>query len=170
MLSLVVGRDGNINEAEGRVSITERDGGDVDVGCLLDGLVVSARISDDDQTGLLEGTGDVVGEGTWGETTSNSLGSSEVSELVGSTLTVGTGRDNTDISGVLNGGNDTGSHDDLFPDLSNVDDVNTISTLLPDIGLHMLIAVLGADVAGGSQQHLDVGLRGSKASGEVRHF
>lgn len=170
LLALVVGRDGHIDEAEGRIGIAEGDGGDVHVGSLLDGLVVSARVSDDDQAGLLEGLGDVIGEGTRSETSSNSLGTSEVGELVGSTLAIGTGRDDANISRVLNGGDDTGSKNNLLPDLADVDDVNTIGTALPDVVLHMLVAVLGADVAAGRQEHLDVGFGGLEGSGEVRHF
>ena len=40
------------------------------------------------------------------------------------TVTVGTSRDDTDIVGVLNSGNDTGGENELFPGLANVDDVN----------------------------------------------
>jgi hypothetical protein len=36
-------------------------------------------------------------------------------ELQNSTLTVGTSGDDTDIGGVVNGGDDTGGQDDLLP-------------------------------------------------------
>lgn len=59
MLGLVVGGDGNIDVVEGRVGITEGDNGDVDVGSLSDSLVINSGVGDDDQTGLLEGSGDL---------------------------------------------------------------------------------------------------------------
>ena len=36
-------------------------------------------------------------------------------ELEDSTLTIGTGGDNTDVGGVVNSGDDTGGEDDLLP-------------------------------------------------------
>ena len=36
-------------------------------------------------------------------------------ELEDGTLAIGTGGDDTDIGGVVNSGNDTGSEDDLLP-------------------------------------------------------
>lgn len=115
MATLVVGGDGNVDELGGGVGVAEGDDGDVDVGSLLDGLGVGARVGDDNQTGLLERTGDVVGEGTGGETTGDGLGAGVGGELEDGTLTVGTGRDDTDVRGVVDGGDDTGSQDDLLP-------------------------------------------------------
>jgi hypothetical protein len=89
--------------------------------------VVGQGVGDNDQTGLLEGTGDVVGEGTGGKATSNSLGTGVRSELQGSTLTVGAGRDDANVGRVLNGNNDTGSENNLLPGLADVDDVETYS-------------------------------------------
>jgi hypothetical protein len=113
--TLVVGGDGNVNVLGGRVSVGEGNDGDVDVGSLLDGLGVGAGVGDDDQTGLLERSGDVVGEGTGGEATSDGGGTSVGGELEDGTLTVGTGRDDTDIGGVVDGSDDTGSQNDLLP-------------------------------------------------------
>jgi hypothetical protein len=113
--TLVVGGDGNVDVLGGGVSVGEGNDGDVDVGSLLDGLGVGARVGDDDQTGLLEGAGDVVGEGTGGEATGDGSGTSVGRELEDGTLTVGTGRDNTDIGGVVDGGDDAGGQDNLLP-------------------------------------------------------
>ena len=54
---------------------------------------ISSWISDDDQTWFLERAGDVVGEVTWGETTSNGDSTGVGSELENGTLTVWTSRD-----------------------------------------------------------------------------
>lgn len=70
--------------------------GDVDVGSLLDGLGVGARVGDDDEAGLLERAGDVVGEVTGGEAAGNGDGAGVGGELEDGTLTVGTGRDDAD--------------------------------------------------------------------------
>ena len=72
--------------------------GDVDVGGLLDSLGVGAGVGDDDQAGLPERTGDVVGEVTRSETTSDGGGAGVGSELEDGTLSVGTGRDDTDCA------------------------------------------------------------------------
>ena len=98
MTALVVGGDGNVDVLGGGVRVAEGDDGDVDVGSLLDGLGVGARVGDDDQAGLLEGAGDVVGEVTGGETTGNGASTGVGGELQDGTLTVGTGRDDTDCA------------------------------------------------------------------------
>lgn len=113
--SLVVGGDGNVDVLGGRVGVAQGDDGDVDVGSLLDGLGVGAGVGDDDQAGLLEGTGDVVRERTGGEATSDGLRAGVGGELEDGTLSVGTGGDNTDIGGVVDGGDDAGSQNDLLP-------------------------------------------------------
>ena len=113
--ALVVGGDSNIDEVGGGVSVAESNDGDVDVASLLDGLGIGAGVGHDNEAGLLERAGDVVGEVTGGETTSNGGGTGVGGKLQDSTLTVGTGRDDTDIGGVVDGSNDTGSQNDLLP-------------------------------------------------------
>lgn len=113
--TLVVGWDGNIDVLSWGVSVAESDDWDVDVGGLLDGLGVSAWVGDNDQAWLAEGTGDVVGEVTRGETTGNGDGTGVVGELQDSALTVWTGRDNANVGWVVNSSDDTGSKDDLLP-------------------------------------------------------
>lgn len=120
MPCLVVGWDGNINELRWGVSVAKSNNWDVDVGSLLDGLGVGAGVSDDDEAGLLEGSGDVVGERTRGETTGNGLSTGVSSELEDGTLTIWTSRNSTDISGVVDGSDDSGSKDDLLPKLRAV--------------------------------------------------
>lgn len=115
MTTLVVGGDGNVDELGGGVGVAEGDDGDVDVGSLLDGLGIGAGVGDNNQTGLLERTGDVVGEGTGGEATGDGLGASVGGELEDGTLSVGTGGDDTDVSRVVDGGDDAGSQNDLLP-------------------------------------------------------
>lgn len=171
--TLVVGGDGNIDVLGGRVGVAERDDGDVDVGSLLDGLGVGAGVGGDDQAGLLERAGDVVGEVTGGEATGDGGGTSVGGELQDGTLTVGTGRDNANVGGVVNGDDDAGSEDDLLPviafalekpklgisrspkkrscsnapGLANVDDVDTVGAGLPEVRLHVHLEVLGTNVA-----------------------
>lgn len=115
MATLVVGGDGNVDEVGGGVSVAKGNDGDVDVAGLLDGLGVGARVGDDDQAGLLERAGDVVGEVTGGETTSNGGSTGVGGELQDSTLAVGTSGDDTDVGRVVDGGDDTGSEEDLLP-------------------------------------------------------
>jgi len=153
--AFVVGWDGNIDELSWGVGIAKSNNGDVDVGSLLDSLGISARIGDNDKAGFLERAGDVVGEVTRGETTSNWGSSSVCGELQDSALTVGTSRDNTDIGWVVDGCDNTGSKDNLLPvvkiselqplecycpqnnvpGLADVDDVDSIGAGLPEVWL-----------------------------------
>jgi hypothetical protein len=113
--TLVVGGDGNVDVLGGGVGVAEGNDGDVDVAGLLDSLGVGARVGDDNQAGLLERAGDVVGEATGGEASSDGGSAGVGGELEDGTLTVGTGRDDTDVGGVLDGDDDTGSEDNLLP-------------------------------------------------------
>lgn len=115
MTTLVVGGDGNVDVLGGGVGVAEGDDGDVDVGSLLDGLGIGTGVGDDDEAGLLERAGDVVGEGTGGEATGNGDGAGVGGELEDGTLTVGTGRDDANVSWVVDGGDDAGGEDNLLP-------------------------------------------------------
>ena len=46
----------------------------------------------------------------------------------------------------LGGGNDSGGNHELFPGLSDVHVMNTVLVALVDVALHLLGAVLGANV------------------------
>jgi hypothetical protein len=124
MTGLVVGGDGDIDKLQGSIGIAEGDNGDVDVGSFTDGLVVNTGVGDDDETGLLERAGDVVGEGTGGETACDGLSTDVGGEFEDGTVTVGTSGNDTDIVGVLDGSDDSGSKDELLPGLANVEDMD----------------------------------------------
>lgn len=125
MSGLVVGGDSDVNKLEVGVSVTEGNDGDVDVGSLPDGLVVDSGVGNDDHSGFLERLGDVVGEVTGGESTGNGLSTGETSHLEDSSVTVRSGRDDSNVVGVLDGGEDSGSEDELLPGLADVEDVDT---------------------------------------------
>lgn len=115
MTALIVGRDGNVDKLGRRVGIAESEDWDVDVTGLLDSLRVGAGVRDDDKAGLLERTGNVVGEVTGSKATSNGDSTGVSGELQDSALTVGTSRDNTDVRGVIDRGNDASSKNNLLP-------------------------------------------------------
>lgn len=98
MLRLVVGRDSNVDEFQAGVGIAKRNNGNVDVGRFADGLVVNARVGDNDQPRFFERAGDVVGEVTRGETTSNGLSASVGCEFEDGTVTVWASRDDADCT------------------------------------------------------------------------
>lgn len=162
--------DGNVDELEGRVRVGERDARDVDVRGLTNGLVVDTGVGDNDHTGLLEGTGDVVGEGAGGESASDGSSTGLGGELEDGTLTVLATRDDTDVGRVLDGSKDTGSEDDLLPGLADVEKVDTVRTTLVDVRSHLLVGVLGADVSLGGEEEGDVLLGGVESSRDLGHF
>ena len=124
VLGLVVGRDGNVDELEGRVGVAEGDDGDVDERRLSDRLVVHSGVGDDDHSGLLERSGDVVGEVSGGESAGDGLGAGGGRELEDSSVSVRSGRDDADIVGVVDRGEDSGGEHNLLPGLSDVDQVD----------------------------------------------
>lgn len=110
-----LGWDDNINVFSRRVGVAESNDGDVDVGSLLDGLRVGAWVGNDDEAGLLERAGDVVGEVTRSEATSDGRGASVGGKLEHSALAVWAGADGGNVGGVVNGYDDAGGEDDLLP-------------------------------------------------------
>lgn len=166
MASLVVGRNGNVDELGWRVGIAESEDWDVDVAGLLNGLSVGAGVGNDDEAGLFERTGDVVGEVTRGETTSDGDSSGVGGKLEDSALTVGTSRDDTDVGWVVDRGDDASCKNNLLPvttqsalsyllvmkpsrnhqhlpRLANVDHIDSVWTSFPQVRLHVNLQVLG---------------------------
>lgn len=181
---LVVGGDDDVDELERRIGVAEGNDGDVDVRRLADGLVVNTRVGDDDQPGLLERAGDVVGEATGGEATGDGLCTGVGSVFQHGAVAVRAGGDDTDIVRVLDGGNDPGCEDEFLPGLANVENVDTwrvkghartrfsqatrlhtVVSPLPDVRFHLLVAVLRAYVALRGQQELDLLIGGSEDGG-----
>lgn len=154
--TLVVGGDGDVNVLGGGVGVAEGNDGDVDVRGLLDGLGVGAGVRHDDEARLLERASDVVGEATGGEATSNGRGTGVGGKFEDSALAVGTGRDDANVGRVVDADNDAGGEDNLLPGLADVEDIDTIDTGLPQVGLHVHLQVLATQVRLGSQEHLNV--------------
>lgn len=124
VLGLVVCRDGNINEFEGSICVTESNDGYVDIGRLTDGLVIHTGVGNNDKTRLLKRTSDVVSERTGGETTSDCLSTGVSGEFQDGTVTVRTSRNDTDIIRIFDSSDDTSSEDKFLPSLANVKNVN----------------------------------------------
>mmetsp|Transcript_7537 Transcript_7537/g.10198 ORF Transcript_7537/g.10198 Transcript_7537/m.10198 type:complete len:310 (+) Transcript_7537:390-1319(+) len=162
VLTLVVGRDGNVNMLEGRVGVAESNSWDVDIGRLTDRLMIGTGIREKQQTRLLELVLDLIGEGTGGMATGNGLGTSVLGKLEHRSLSIGTCRLNNNILRVLDSDEDASSHHQLIPSLAKVNDVNAIGATLPHISLHLKVAILGAQVNLGRQHELDISLFLSK--------
>jgi hypothetical protein len=191
--TLVVGGDGDVDVLGGRVGVGQGDDGDVDVAGLLDGLGVGAGVGHDDEAGLLERAGDVVGEATGGEATSDGGGAGVGGELEDGALTVGTGGDDADVGWVVDGDDDAGGEDNLLPTrvlplaflsiaprleneastevnvpgLANVENIDTVGASLPEVRLHVHLQVLTTQVALSSQEHLNVLGGGVERGGQV---
>lgn len=115
MATLVVSGNSDIYEFGWRISVTESDHWDVDIGSFFDSLSVGARIGNDDETRFFEGARDVVGEVTRSESTSDGYGARVSGELENSPLTIWTCGDDTNVGWVVNGCDDASSEDDFFP-------------------------------------------------------
>lgn len=91
---------------------------------------------------LFEGTRIVVGECTRSKSSSNSSGADMSSKLQDCSLSIRTGTDDDDISGILDRGNDAGGKNEFLPGLANVDYVDTVGTSFPHIWLHVSLSLL----------------------------
>jgi hypothetical protein len=72
-------------------------------------LGIGSGIGDDDEAGLLEGSGDVVGKVTRREATSNCNGTGVRSEFEDSSLAVGAGGDDTNVCWIIDSNDDSSS-------------------------------------------------------------
>lgn len=86
---LVIAGNSNIHVAQRGVGVAQGDGGDVDVGCLSQRLVISPRVRNHQEPRLPESCLDLVCEGARGETPSNRSSPSGSSELQNRTLQKG---------------------------------------------------------------------------------
>lgn len=158
---LVVARDGNVNKLQRSVNVTKGDNGNVNVSSLPDSLVIDSGVGHDDQSRFLERSSDVVGERTGSKSSSNGLGAGESSVLEDGSVSVRSGTDDTDVVGVLDGSQDSGSQGDLGHGLADLDDVDTITPFLEDVVLHRHIGVLATEVSSSGDEELNiVGRRG----------
>jgi hypothetical protein len=142
-------------------------------------LSIGAGVGDDDKAGFLEGASNVVSEITRGETTSDGDGTGVCGKFQDSALTIGTSRDNTDVGWVVNSGDNSGGQDNLLPveekmirvaffetlndaldpnipSLSNVNNIDSIRSSLPEVRLHVNLQVLGSKVALSREKMLNV--------------
>jgi hypothetical protein len=115
MTALIVGWDSYINKLSWRVSIAKSNNWNVDIGSFLDSLGIGTWVGNNDEAGFLERSGNVIGKVTWGETTSNGDGTGVGGELENGTLTIWTGRNDTDIGWVVYSCDNSGSENNLFP-------------------------------------------------------
>jgi hypothetical protein len=92
--TLVVGGDGDINPVEGRVGVAKSNHGDVHVGGFGEALVVEAGIADDDEAGLKELLGVLIGKSSGNPLSTEVVGFGVGGELEDSALGVLAGRHN----------------------------------------------------------------------------
>ena len=94
---------------------------DVNIRGLLDSLIVSMRIGNNDQFWFLELFGLIIGQGSWGP-----LGligdtrSSELRELNNGSLAYGLRGNSQNILGIWNGSDDSGGQEDFVVSLGDV--------------------------------------------------
>eukprot|EP01084_Bolivina_argentea_P164314 285673_1 len=165
VLTAVVARDGDVNVLQRRVGIAKGDHRDVDQAGLVKGLVIGTGIGDDEDTGLDELGVDLVGEGTGDEAAALVGGAGVLGVLEDGTLTEQTHGADGDISGVLDGDDDTGGEHQLLPGGVEVDDVDTVLGAASGVAAHLVAAVLGTEVDVAGQHLLDVLLGGAEHLG-----
>lgn len=81
------------------------------------------------------------------------LGTSVGGVLNNSALGVGTSRNGHNIGGVLDSDNHTSSKLDLLPDLTDINQVDTIGSSHPNVVFHLGVEVLGTNVGLRSDKH-----------------
>lgn len=83
---LIVAGNSNIHIAQRGIGVAQRNGGDVDIRCLCQRLMISPGVRNNQESWLTESRLDLICEGTRGETSSNRSSPSGSSKLQNSTL------------------------------------------------------------------------------------
>lgn len=83
---LIVARNSNVHIAQRGVGVAQSNGGDVDIRCLCQWLMISPGVRNNQEAWLTESCLDLICEGTRGETSSNRSSPSSCSKLQNSTL------------------------------------------------------------------------------------
>mmetsp|Transcript_24000 Transcript_24000/g.46766 ORF Transcript_24000/g.46766 Transcript_24000/m.46766 type:complete len:331 (-) Transcript_24000:64-1056(-) len=156
VLTLVVGGDGHVDVLKRRVGVAKSDGRDVGVSSLLDRLVVGARVGQQQQPRLHELVRDLVGEGTGGEAAGDGRRAGVLAVLEDGALAVWAGRDDANISRVLDRHNDARREEKLVVCPAEIDDVDAVRLALPHVASHLEIQVFGAQVRRAREHHLEV--------------
>mmetsp|Transcript_12243 Transcript_12243/g.51554 ORF Transcript_12243/g.51554 Transcript_12243/m.51554 type:complete len:400 (-) Transcript_12243:75-1274(-) len=157
VLALVVGRDGDVDVRHRRVGVAERNGGEVLVGRLVDGLVVGARVREHEEARLLERLGvDVVGVRAGRVAAGDGRRAGVLRELHHRALAVRARRLDDDVGGVLDRHEHAGGHHELVPGLGQVNHVDAILAALVRVALHLEVAVLRAEVALRGEHHVHI--------------
>jgi len=149
--TLVVSWDGNINVGKRRIGVAESNAWDVHVGGLIDGLMITSWITDDNESWLLELLGVLIGKGTWSPLSSKVVSLGVGGELEDSSLSILSVGDNKDILWVVDGSYHSSGKHHLLPGSGNVQEMNTVLVSSVDVWLHLLGAVLGSNVNSGSE-------------------
>jgi len=140
--------DGHVDVLQWGVGVAESDAGDIHVGSLDDGLLVADGVGDDQESGLLENLGVLIGQSSWGPSgRRGGHGASELGEFEHGSLTEDSGRHHDHIRWVVDGSNDSSSQLDLLPSLLQVENVKPSLVLMTDVPLHVEVQVLGSHVA-----------------------
>jgi len=124
MSPLVVRWNGDVNELERSICVTQRNDGNVNIRGFTNSLVVSAGICDNDETRFLERSGDVVCERARSETASNRLCASVRGELEDSTVPVWSCADYDNVFWGNWSDNSCGENE-LLPGFPNINQMDT---------------------------------------------
>jgi hypothetical protein len=106
---------------------------------------------------------------TWSETPGNSLSTSMTGKLQSSTLSIRTSRNDTNVSGVLDGSNNTCSQNELLPGFSEMEQVDAVFATFPDVRMHVDVGVFSSKMGLSGQEHMDVLVGGGESSRYFRH-
>ena len=139
--------DNNINEIKRRVCVAESNGGNVNIWSFNDGLSIWFRVSNNQDSGLLELFGDLIGKSTWNPSCwCAGSASSVLTEFVDGSLPEILGTDNDDIAEVRNRSNDSGSQFNFLQDFIDFEDIvaNTVFTL--HVFLHVVINLSSSEM------------------------
>lgn len=149
----VVAWDTDIDVFQGGVAINKRDYWDVDVAGFSDGLVVNGWVGDDDESWFSVARLGVIGEGTWAESAVDGGSAKEFSEFENGSLTLLFSRNEADIFGIFDGGDDSGGELDFLPHSADIEHVGAGGFVsFEDVLGHLVVAVGATKMSFRSEQ------------------
>jgi len=144
LLRSVIARDGAVDIAQVVVSVAEGNNGDVNIRALDKGVVIDSGIGEDEESGLDEFLGVLIGKHTGSPSSGDTDALGIFGEFVDGSLSVESAGDGDDGGGVRDGSNYSSSSLDLLILLLDVEHVNTRGLFVPDVFSHLFGAVLSS--------------------------
>jgi len=146
-LGSIIAGDSAVDIGEVVVGVAKGNDGDVHIGALNEGVVIDSRVGEDEESGLNEFLGVLIGKHTGSPSSGDAHALGVLGEFIDGSLSVESATDGDDGAGVGDGSDDSSSGLNLLVHLLDIEHMNATGLLVPHVFGHLFGAVLSSQVA-----------------------